>query len=327
MARLATALSSRARLSDVVEQAQLVESLGYDRVWIPEISGRDAFVTAAIVADRTESIGLGLGVVPVPSRPLPALEMAVAAVSEVASARLAVGFGAGHSETAASQFGWVGTFDSDRIETTIVRLRDALATGILTHTTPSGEPLELRLSGQHVDHQPEFFVGALTPPSLRMAIRCADGILLNWVTFRRAERIADEIAAMPARGSFTIAMYVPVCVVADAREREDARRVVARQLASYSRLRAYGRGLSGDGFARELALLRDVHARGGDPASVVSDALIDAVALIGDEDDVQRGLERLRRSGIDEPVLAPVVVGADPLSSLMITWTALASDD
>jgi len=56
VARLGTALSARAPLAQLVEQAQLVEGLGYDRIWLPEISGRDAFVTAAVLATQTDSI-------------------------------------------------------------------------------------------------------------------------------------------------------------------------------------------------------------------------------------------------------------------------------
>lgn len=58
--------------------------------------------------------------------------------------------------------------------------------------------------------------------------------------------------------------------------------------------------------------------------SAVSARLVEAVALIGDPDEVKAGLNRLRAAGIDEPVLAPVTVGADSAASLFGTWAALA---
>ncbi len=324
MARLATALTARAPLAQLIEQAKLVEGLGYDRIWLPEISGRDSFVTGAVVATQTDSIGVGLGVVPLPSRPLPALEMATAALAECAPGRVAVGLGAGHRETAASQFGWPGSATPEAVGEAVVAMREAMRSGTLHHRSAAGEPLILELRGQHVETPPDLFIGALRPRMATVAARTADGMLLNWVTEDRAARLCALAAANRMERRFTTAAYVPVCVVAGSRAREEAYREVASQLSSYLQLSAYGDLLAEDGYAEDVEAVRAARRHGRNAAAAVSARLVEAVALIGDADEVKAGLSRLRAAGIDEPVLAPVTVGVDSAASLFGTWAALA---
>lgn len=324
MSRLATALVARAPLDELIEQARLVEGLGYDRIWLPEISGRDAFVTAAVLARETSRIGIGLGVVPLPSRPLPALEMATAALAESAPGRIAVGLGAGHRETAATQFGWPGPAAPAEVAAALRALSGALRHGVLEHRGAGGERVSLRLQGQHVPVPPQLFVGALRPRMVSAATESADGMLLNWVSLERATALCAQAGAETVGRDFTVAAYVPVCVIDDESERADAYREVAHQLSSYLQLAAYGDLLVQDGYSEDVAAVRAARRSGADAAAAVTPALVEAVAVIGDADQVRAGLDRLRAAGVDEPVLAPVVAGEDPAASLLATWAALA---
>lgn len=321
---IGTAVTGRAPLGDVVEQAQLVEGLGYDSIWIPEISGRDAFVTATVLASRTERIRLGLGVIPLPSRSLSTLAMAAAAVSEWVPGRFMLGIGAGHSETARSQFGWPTAASMHDVESAVVAVRTALRTGVLRQEI-DGSVAELEMQGQHVATPPPVVIGALRPGMARAAGRSADGMLLNWVTVGRAERLVTAARAESARDRpFRVGCYIPVCVVSDDAQNQAARVAVARQLSSYVQLRAYGDVLIEDGFADDVSAVRQARAEHKDATLAVSDALIDAIALIGTASAVLAGLDDFRAVGVDEPVLAPVAVGEDSASSMAFTWASLA---
>lgn len=323
---LGTAVSARARLGDLVEQAELVDALGYTTIWLPEISGRDAFVTAAVVASRTTAVRLATGLVPLPSRPLPALAMAAAAVAEVAPGRFVLGLGAGHAETARAQYGWPGPATLLQMEGAVVSLRDGLRDGHLRGAGPAG-PVDLTLRGIHVDVPPPVVVGALRPRMARMAGRVADGILLNWVTVPRARQTVAAARQAAGDRAFRVSCYVPVCVVDDPDQQAEARAAVAHQLGSYVQLRAYGDLLADDGYAADVAAVRAAGPGARARTAAVSARLVDAVALIGDAVAVRAGLDRYREVGVDEPVLAPVAVGADPASSLAATWAALAPAD
>jgi alkanesulfonate monooxygenase SsuD/methylene tetrahydromethanopterin reductase-like flavin-dependent oxidoreductase (luciferase family) len=318
--QLGTAVTARAPFEDLADQVQLVEALGYASVWLPEISGRDAIVTLAALAGRTRSIRLATGLVPLPSRPLPALTMAAAAAAELAPGRFVLGIGAGHAETAL-QYGWARPATVGEVGAALRSLRDALRTGHLRGAGPWGE-VDLVLSGIHVDVPPDLVVGALRPRMAAMAGQLADGVLLNWVTVPRAGVVVDAVRRSAGARPLRVSGYVPVCVTDDPDEQQQARAAVAHQLSSYVRLRAYGDLLVEDGYGEEVAAVRA--AAPDERAGAVSGRLVDAVALIGDVDTVRAGLDRYRAAGVDEPVLAPVAVGADPGASLAATWAALA---
>lgn len=83
--------------SAAVEQAVLAEELGYERVWIYDSPAlyHDVWVTLARIAERTERIGIGPGVL-VPHLRHPMTQAAaIATLDELAPGRLAVAFGAG----------------------------------------------------------------------------------------------------------------------------------------------------------------------------------------------------------------------------------------
>ncbi len=83
--------------SDAVEAAVLAEELGYERVWIYDSPAlyHDVWVTLARIAERTERIGLGPGVL-VPRLRHPMTQAAaIATLAELAPGRLAVAWGAG----------------------------------------------------------------------------------------------------------------------------------------------------------------------------------------------------------------------------------------
>ena len=83
--------------SDAVKAAVLAEELGYRRVWIYDSPAlyHDVWVTLARIAERTERIGLGPGVL-VPHLRHPMTQAAaIATLAELAPGRLAVALGAG----------------------------------------------------------------------------------------------------------------------------------------------------------------------------------------------------------------------------------------
>src|SRR5262245_25441645 len=89
------AIGSSGRRSDVIGTAELVESLGYGGLWIPESLGRDAFSVLTEIALRTGRMELGTGVINPYSRTPSAIAEAVASLSEVAGGRrINLGLGA-----------------------------------------------------------------------------------------------------------------------------------------------------------------------------------------------------------------------------------------
>lgn len=309
--RIGTAVAIRGTLDDVTEQAGIVDALGYESIWVPEIAGRDALVTCAALAGAVSRARLATGIVPLPARSPVTLAMGAATLAEITGGRFVLGVGAGHAETAPS---WLGrpALGVAGVAEHLEVLGAVLHGGAVRRPAgPTVPALDFELRGVHPPGPPPVVLAALGPRMAALAGRAADGLVANWVTPAHAARLArwaraaaDAAGRDPAR--LEIACFVPVCIGPAA----DARRALARQLGAYGRLAAYQRVLRACGF--------DEPDRG--------DRVLDALGAHGEEPAVRARLEEFAAAGVTLVVLAPYPVGEDPWASMTATWAALSPE-
>ncbi len=90
---------------DIVEQARLAESLGYERAWTfdsPALYG-DVFIALARIAEQTERIGVGTAVLVPSTRNVLTAASSIASIEQLAPGRLDIAIGTGF--TARALFG------------------------------------------------------------------------------------------------------------------------------------------------------------------------------------------------------------------------------
>lgn len=96
-------VSLRSTLRQALCDAELSESLGYDRVWLTEHHGTDygacwsPSVMAAAIAVQTKRIGIGYAVNVAPFHPPRQLAEDIALVDHLSGGRITAGFGSGYS--------------------------------------------------------------------------------------------------------------------------------------------------------------------------------------------------------------------------------------
>ncbi len=206
--------------------AALAESEGFDAAFASHhYNNRDEFVALTAMADATEEVLLGPGVVnPYETHPV-TLASRMATLDEYSGGRGVFGVGAGDRSTL-SNLG----FDDDR------PLRRVLETMQVARRLWDGE---------RVDHDGTFvaddaglnyeagsipvYVGAQGPDMLRMAAKYADGVLVNASNHRdmtwATDRIAEGRAERPeSRGDLDVAAYASVSVAEDAEAAREAAR-------------------------------------------------------------------------------------------------------
>ena len=168
-------VAAQPSLDAIAEQAQRAESLGYDRVWLPETWGRDAITVLATIAERTESVGVGASVLPVYSRSPAILGQSAATLQELSGGRFRLGLGPSGPIVIEN---WHG-----------VEYREPLR-----YTRETVEVVSAVLSGEVVDYDGEFFdlsgfrlrcdapdpppavdVSGMGPKAVELAGRFADG--------------------------------------------------------------------------------------------------------------------------------------------------------
>jgi alkanesulfonate monooxygenase SsuD/methylene tetrahydromethanopterin reductase-like flavin-dependent oxidoreductase (luciferase family) len=196
--------------------ARLVEELGYEAVFAPEIGGWEAFTLLTGMATETERVRLVSGVIPLSAREPERLAMGAASLQDLSGGRFTLGVGSRESIR--------------RTRAVLSDLRAMLAEG--------------RGNDWATDPRPaSIYLAALGPRMTELAGEVADGVILNWCT---PERVAEARAALPNRPDFTIAVYVRTCLSPVDERANDALRIAASR---YAGMAPYGRQFEAMGFA------------------------------------------------------------------------------
>jgi alkanesulfonate monooxygenase SsuD/methylene tetrahydromethanopterin reductase-like flavin-dependent oxidoreductase (luciferase family) len=205
--------------AEIVERCVTAERAGFDSVWVSEHHFVDdgympsLLVTAAAVAQATERIEIGTGVLLAPLHdPLRVAEDA-ATVDLISGGRLILGLGAGWRAEEFDVFGVPLSERAHRMRETVRVLRGAWGPGAFDHR------------GQKVNVTPKpahpipIWLGGFAPAAIKRAGRIGDGFLgsssgtSGIEAFVQAKELALEARAKSAKGGrepFTFALHVPV---------------------------------------------------------------------------------------------------------------------
>ena len=274
----------------LADHARRAERAGFSELWLWEDcfqSGGVAMSATALAA--TESITVGLGVMPAPVRNAAFVAMEIAALARLHPGRFHAGLGHGVDEWMRQ----VGAKPASQLE--LLDEMVAAVRALLAGETVSVEGRYVRLRGVALDHPPATVppvsVGVRGPKSLELAGRVADGTVIDWLSS------ADYVRW--------------------ARERVDAGRSAAGRSDPH-RLTVYA--LCASDAAGEAAVRRALderRAQGGAQAAFLNAPLSD-LALIGDTEAQRRTLAALEDAGAD----CVVLVSPDP--SVPLDAAALA---
>ena len=139
-----------------MEIVQTAEQAGYEALFVPESSGREAFSTLSGLSGHTDALLLGTGIVTIVARRLSTTAMAAATLYEISGGRLVLGLGTGP----------VGPGVLDRLREYVTLLRSALA-GEEVETPENGR---FRLSF-HPGRAVPIWLAALNPEALELVRR------------------------------------------------------------------------------------------------------------------------------------------------------------
>jgi F420-dependent oxidoreductase-like protein len=290
--------------------AERAEALGYHGLWVPESWGRDAFTLLARIAANTKSLHLGTGIVNVFSRSPAVLAQTAVSLDEMTGGRFTLGLGTSGPRVIERWHGVPYQRALQRLRETIEIVRQIVRRDRLDH---SGEVFQLgdfKLLCHPVRPEIPIYVAALSPASLRLTGEVADGWLPVFVSLQHLNVVRGDLEAGAARreagrAPLRMAPYIAVGVDSDpmvARDlvRPHLARYVGGMGAFYNQLvRRYGFEAEAEAIAAAWA--------GGERrgvASLVTDAMVDALAVAGDPAACRERFAAYEAAGFDELVLA-----------------------
>lgn len=279
----------------VFDDVRAADESGVHSVWVAEAWGRDAFTTLTQLAERTERIQLGTGIVNIFSRTPGALAQHFATLDELSNGRMIIGLGTSGANV-------IEHFHGVPFERPMRRLREYVE---IINTLIAGEPL--KYEGEIYNLQRGFtlrfdtvrkhipiYIASLNPASVRQTARIADGWLPIWTplsnvaeeikSFRdAAAKVGRDPAELTVRspGGITITKHV-----------ERAKAGVAGGLSFYvSRMGVfYYQHISRLGYADEAATIKRAFDEGGSKQATlaVPETLQQGVGFVTDSIDEAR---------------------------------------
>lgn len=297
-------------LMRALDGSVLADKLGFDSAWF----GEDYFywggiATGTAVAERTEHLTIGLGIL-TPLTRHPALTvMETAALDHISGGRLVMGYGAGVRY-------WMNQMKLD-YSSPITALREAVA---ISRALYRGETItsdgrfysldKVKLNFPVLRTEPPIYLGVEGPKMLTLSGEIADGTVLSVLAsptyVKWAWERVREGCAISGRDPDAHKMVVYVIFAMDD-DGDAARDAVRANIAEY--LGAGGRPtpISQHGGVPDETMMEmgRIYREGRFPTELVTDDIVSGCAIAGTPDECKASIQALVDAGADEIVFIP----------------------
>jgi probable F420-dependent oxidoreductase len=276
------------------EAARRAEALGYTDAWTAEVSGPDGLSVATALGAVTETIRIGCAIAPAFTRPPALLAMGALAAHQASGGRFILGIGASSPTIVGSWMGVPFEKPLTRVRETLTAVRAALAGEKVSMTAESFQIDGFRLESPAPDLP--IYLAALGPKMLELAAAEADGVAL-YLGAEEGVRIARR--AVGDKEIVERIICVPDVPVQDVID------MLRFQMAPYIAVPAYNSYLSAQGFEAEAGAVAACWSAGDRKGAVaaITDAMVDALTLIGPAERCKERLQAFREAGLDTPIL------------------------
>ena len=328
---------------EAAEVVQAAERGGFESVWAAESYGSDVVSVLAWLAPQTTSINLGAAILQVPARPPAAAAMAGATIDKLSDGRFVFGFGPSGPQVSEGWYGVPYGKPWGRTREYIEVVREIIAReGPLDHRgehyqlpLPGGEGKALKLNFHPLRNRIPVFVGAIGRKSVEMAAEICDGWIPIFFSVDAFEATwGEHLEAGFAKGGrersdLEVSPSLQVAIDGDL---EAAKSVVKAGLVLYFG----GMGSRKTNFYVDLAhrfgfgdVADEVQRRyqdgdRGGAYEAMPDEIVEAISLVGTEEEVAERVERFRGAGIDRLIVSPVHVERDQQMHTLDRLAAIA---
>lgn len=256
-------------LSALVERSQRVERLGLDTAWIGNIT-LDAVTAAAVAGSATQRIEIGTSVTPIPTRHPAAMLQQAETAQMACGGRFTLGLGLAHRFRVEGSWGLPYDRPARRMRAYLEALGPALAG---EDCACSNEYFNVKLQPNRLAPKTGILIAALGPVMLELAGELAGGTI-TWATGPKtlADHVLPNIRKQNANPR--IVAGFPILLTGN---QEKAAETAARLFGMYSRAPSYKAMIEREGVAS-----------------------VDALALIGSEQDLTRRLTELESIGVTD---------------------------
>jgi probable F420-dependent oxidoreductase len=251
----------------LIANAQKLERLGYDTLWIPEVFGREPVATCAYLLAKTAKLRVGSGILNIYARDAHAAAQTGQTLAEISGGRFSLGLGVSHPVLVEPR--------GHTFEPPAKKMRSYLKALKAAHC-----------DGPQPAQRPPVIIAAHGPKLVELAAQEADGLFMY---LQPPEQIAYARKVLGPDKEIHAVVRTVLCP-----DGAKARAIARSALGFYIQLPAYHRAWASAGFDA------------GDYANGGSDRLLDVIAPWGDAAKLRATLDTFVAAGASHVSLYPI---------------------
>jgi len=307
-----------------VALAVAADEAGLEGVWVSEAWGQDVVSILAILADRTERIGIGSALMQIPARQPTAAAMAAATIDVISGGRMHLGLGVSGPQVSEGWYGVPFERSLGRIREYVEIVRQAWERRPVEHDgrnfqIPTSEGMglgkPLKLMAKPPQDRLPVYLGAIGPRSVELCGEIADGWIPAFFDPDDGAGLLERLDAGLAkagreRSEIDVAPTVPVAVDED---RDEARNAIRPIVSFYlggmgaKEKNFYVDLLAANGLADEAHEVQDRFLAGDrvGAAMALTAEVIDMCGVACTPDELPERMARFERAGADSVIALP----------------------
>ena len=311
-------------VADTIAMAQQAEALGYDDIWLADAGGLDAFTLSPMLLEKTQSVRLGIAVVPAYTRTPAVMASTLAVINQAYPGRFVPGFG---TSSHAIIEGWHGLAlekPLTRMTETVALLRAMLAG---EKTAFNGETLHSKGYAQ-LPSEPAvpIYLAALRSKMVERAAEIGDGVILNLFPRSVLPKIMEHVAIGAEQAGKDAADVEIVCrhMVVVTEDKAAGRAAFRAGFVGYYATPVYNKFLAWAGYEEAAAEIRAGWAAKDRErtAAALPDELIDEIAIIGSPDECRELMRDYATGGIHTNIVSCIYPTPEILAATIDTFAA-----
>ena len=324
--RIAVTLPAGPRIEDTVSRIQWAEEEGIADAWFSDSGAPDTLTQVAAIAHQTKNIRIGTAVTPVYTRSPSVLAASANVIGQLLPDRFVMGLGSS-SQTI------MGQFNGIPLDKPLTRVRETaeLVKIMLTgeKTNYDGETLFSKGYRQApMENPPPIYLAALRPKMIEMAAEVGDGVIFNLWPKAALPKMMEHIAIGAAKAGKKAedVEIVNRAMVLCTDDKEYGRNLFRAAFGPYYATPVYNNFLAWAGYEDAAAQISEGWAAKdrAKTAGAMSDAMIDEIAIIGNEDEIQQRIQEDADGGVHTHIIAPLAGSRGDTERTLAAFTAKA---
>ncbi len=306
--RVAVTLPAGPRIQDTIERLQWAEENGYPDVWFSDASAPDSLTLIAALAQYTDKLRFGIAVTPAYTRTPAVLAATLNVIEQLMPGRFIFGMGSS-SQTI------VGQFHGIPLDKPLTRVKE---TTLMVRSMLRGEKSDFDLTTLYsrgyrqapLENIPPIYLAALRPKMIEMAAEVGDGVIFNLWPKSALPKMMEAVksGAEKAGKNWEDVEIVNRAMVLCTEDKERGRNLFRMQFAPYYANPVYNKFLAWAGYQDAADTITEGWAAKNREmtTSALTDELIDEVAIIGNEEEIQNRIREDADGGVHTHIIAPL---------------------